>query len=301
MKKTTSKKNITIIPPTAADRLALRILVRARDDFQSQRKRMDNRIGRKAKIGPGGKRENQNIEERHFRPDDLGDFVSIADAARSQEEAIEKRLKQLLKRFPIWNEWLSTVKGCGTVSAAYIISEFDIHKATTVSKLWQYAGLNPSTVLGKKMVDPDKYKPAMGERIRTMPNDKVLVQTNEPIRGDRLTTGFVSPYNARLRIALCGVMADCFIKAQNSYAMEHYYPYKERLAHSDQMTTERVKGKPDKQIPWKKASDGHRHRAAIRKMIKMFLMDLYAVWRKLEGLEVRVPYQEQYLGHKHAA
>jgi hypothetical protein len=36
-------------------------------------------------------------------------------------------------------------------------------------------------------------------------------------------------------------------------------------------------------------------------MVKMFIKDLYAVWRPLHGLDVRVPYAEEYLGKKHAA
>jgi hypothetical protein len=34
-------------------------------------------------------------------------------------------------------------------------------------------------------------------------------------------------------------------------------------------------------------------------MIKMFVKDLYVAWRTIEGLEVRKPYQEEYLGKVH--
>jgi hypothetical protein len=34
-------------------------------------------------------------------------------------------------------------------------------------------------------------------------------------------------------------------------------------------------------------------------MMKHLLQDLYVAWRTLEGLPVREPYQEAYLGHKH--
>jgi len=46
-------------------------------------------------------------------------------------------------------------------------------------------------------------------------------------------------------------------------------------------------------------SDGHRHNAAIRFMIKQLLLDIHTKWRTHEGLPVRPTYQEQYLGHKH--
>jgi hypothetical protein len=284
MKKTTTKKaKPTLAKPTAQDVLAVRLLVRAREDFQSQRKRMDNRMGRKADG------EEQNIAERTIMPADAELFVGISDAARDQEKDIEKKLKQVLKRFPIYTEWLLGVKGVGTIAAAQIIGNIDIHKATTVSKIWQYCGLNPSMVAGKK-------------RVENSDGTFNLVPTGQMIRGDKLTAGHVAPFNKNMRTALCGVLADGFIKAQAPYAMEHYYPYKERLANSDNMTTEiRTAGAKPVELAWKDAKPGHRDRAAKRKMIKMFLMDLYVAWRTLEGLEVRAPYQEQYLGHKHAS
>jgi hypothetical protein len=52
---------------------------------------------------------------------------------------------------------------------------------------------------------------------------------------------------------------------------------------------------------WKDESDGHRDHAAKRYMVKMFLKDLYVAWRTMEGLPVRVPYQEEYLNHVHVA
>jgi len=46
-------------------------------------------------------------------------------------------------------------------------------------------------------------------------------------------------------------------------------------------------------------SDGHRHNAAVRYMVKMILLDIHTKWRRFEGLPVRPTYQEQYLGHTH--
>ena len=268
--------------PNEQDVMAIRLLVRAREDFQSQRKRMDNRIGRKADG------DDQNIPERLIRVDDSALFVGIADAARDQEAAIEKNLKKLLKRFPIYTEWLVNVKGVGTITAAKIIGSIDIHKATTASKIWQYCGMNPGMVRGKK-------------RIKKGEDSFEIIQTDELIRGDRMTADFVAPFNKDMRTALCGVLADGFIKAQAPYAMEHYYPYKERLANSENTVMEisRPGAKPAP-VKWKDAKPAHRDRAAKRKMIKAFLADLYVAWRTIEGLPVRPPYQEQYLGHKHA-
>jgi len=72
----------------------------------------------------------------------------------------------MLKRFDIYNEWLLDVKGVGTISAAHIIGEIDIYKAKTVSKIWQYCGLNPSKIRGKKRIQtkkPKTYAPSDSE------------------------------------------------------------------------------------------------------------------------------------------
>lgn len=261
------------------DKQAVRMLVRLREDFQAMRKRMDNRIGRKA---DGSQ---QNIEERPFRPEDLENFASIADAARGQEEAIQKMLKKVLKRFPIYTEFLVNVKGVGEIASGWIIGEYDIHKATTVSKMWQFTGLNSGMVPGKK-------------RVENADDSFSYVATGELVRGDRLTPGHVAPFNKRLRTAMVGVLADGFIKAQSSYALEYYYPYKARL---EQESREIQGASKDAGKAWSEVSKGHRDRAAKRYMIKMFLKDLYVAWRTLEGLPVREPYQEEYLGHKHSA
>ena len=122
------------------------------------------------------------------------------------------------------------------------------------------------------------------------------VLTHDLIKADRLTPGYLAPFNQGLRTALAGVLANGFIKGQNYYALKFYYPYKTRLAQETSIVTCRV-GKNEKQIAWKDVSDGHRDSAAKRYMIKEFLKDLYANWRMLEGLEVRAPYQQEYLGH----
>jgi hypothetical protein len=277
---------------TFEDILAVRLLVRAREDFQSMRKKMDNRIGRTAKG------EQQNVEARAFRADDLQMFSTIADECKRQEAELEKNLKKVLKRFPIYTEYLLGVKGVGTISAGWIIAEFNIKRATTVSKMWQFAGLNSGQVRGNKDVSASEYKPELGEIIREyeMPKagKRVVYKTGELIRGDKLSPGFAAPFNKKLRSALVEVMANNFIKHQTFYCMEFYYPYKERLAQEENEVLHVGKMKQ-----WKEVTPGHRDRAAKRYMVKMFLKDLYVAWREIECLPVRAPYQEEYLGHTH--
>ena len=63
-----------------------------------------------------------------------------------------------------------------------------------------------------------------------------------------------------------------------------YYDYKNRLANHPKHASK---------------SPAHRHSMALRYMIKIFLNDLYANWRRIEGLEVYPPYHEAKLGLYH--
>jgi len=272
------------------DQEMLKFLTRVREDFQALRKAIDNRLGRKADGSA------QDVRRRFLRVDDVLILASISDEARQMEAIIAGKLASVLKRFPVYNEWLSTVKGVGPIAAGWLLAEFDIKKAVTVSKMWQYAGLNPGEVRGKKRVKIEDYTKDMGQIVRTLMNkedqpEAYIVQTDDMVRADKATPEFVLPYNKRLRTALVGVLASGFLKAQSPYALNFYYPYKERLEH------ERNAVKGDGKA-WKDVSKGHRDMAAKRYMIKMFLKDLYLEWRVRENLPVRPSYQQEYLGHE---
>lgn len=251
---------------TEERRSNLRNLIKTKYDYQSMRIATANRLAIKvdntvqAKEAPG------------YRTDDILEFVDIKDETESLEKKIDKAIMRYIKDDPVYKGFLKDVKGVGPALAGVILSEIDIEKATTISKIWQYAGMNPSMVLGKKKVN--------GE----------LVVTGELIRGDRPTSGYILPYNKFLKTKLLGVLADSFIKSRSPYT-EYYYNMKERLANSEKDYKE---GKP-----WKEESKMHINMAARRYMVKMFLADYYKASREILGLPVRPPYQEEYLGHVH--
>jgi hypothetical protein len=111
---------------------------------------------------------------------------------------------------------------------------------------------------------------------------------------DRKTKGHKCPYNQFLRAKLCGVLGSGFLKANSPYRL-YYDNMKHRLESADWGTAS-----PHPTDP-KRPKAGHQHKAATRYMVKMFLKDLYVAWRTLEGLPVRAPYEEEYLGKKHSA
>lgn len=99
-------------------------------------------------------------------------------------------------------------------------------------------------------------------------------------RADRPKKGEPLGYNKRLKNA-CWLIGTSFLRANSPYR-KVYDDAREIYAES----------RPE----W---SNGRQHSAAMRKMVKRFLAHLWQVWRALEGLPVRSPYIEEYMGHSH--
>ncbi len=230
-----------------ARRNSIKTLTRVYYDYQRERINLDGRLGL-----------TKDGETKKKAPERDMDMLTMILARREEvfamEEDYAKSLAKEIHEHPLWKTFLSEVKGVGESIAAVIISEFDIHKAPTVSNLWSFAGLAP----GK----------------------------------DKKTKGQKCPFNQFLRAKLCGVLGSSFLKCRSPYR-EYYDNMKNRLESIDWGMLS--KHPTDKKRP----KAGHQHKAANRYMIKMFLRDLYVAWRTLEGLEVREPYQEEYLGKKH--
>lgn len=250
----------------------LKTLVRTMYDFQDMRIRTGNRLRLKKDDSP---QDEENMNDAFIDADGSLFINGIKEDTQKLESQLAKEIQEIVKEEPMWSAFFEGVKGCGILMAAAIMAEIDIEKATTVSKIWQFCGLNPGMVVGKKRVQKGKDAKSFD-----------IVPTETMIRGDRMTAGFVRPYNAWLRTKIVGVLASCIIKAQGEYALNFYYPYKNRL---------------EQEEGWKEESKGHRDHAAKRYMMKMFLKDMYVAWRTLEGLPVREPYQVEYLGKKHNA
>ena len=248
-------------------RMILRGLVRTKYDYQHLRVATANRLKKKKDHSDQDTPEGMDTQ---LDVSTVPDVVDTWNDAEDLEKSLDRRIASYLKYFPVYNRFLKNVRGCGPAISAVILSEFDITKATTRSKMWQFAGCNPGMVYGKKKVDGK------------------IQQTDTMVRGDELTKGFIAPYNAFLKTKLLGVLADCMIKSKSQYKVV-YDQYKLRLSNEENEYKEGRK--------WKDESKAHIDMAARRKMVKAFLGDLYEVWRELEGLEVRCTYEQEYLGH----
>lgn len=106
-------------------------------------------------------------------------------------------------------------------------------------------------------------------------------------------------FNPFLKTKLLGVLASSFLRVGDSPYRTIYDEYKNRMEnHATWGIANEGAVDADKH---KVTSKGRRHKMSMRYMIKMFLIDLYVDWRKLEGLPVSKPYAEDKLGRVHAA
>jgi hypothetical protein len=194
-------------------------------------------------------------------------------AVEQAEEQQKVHLKYLVHQEPLWQEFLEDVKGCGETMTGVLLSEFDIHKATYVSSLWKYSGLD---------VKPDG---------RAASNRKEhLIDREYKAKDGTVKVKKSITYNPWLKSKLLGVLGPSFLMQKNKKTGEDglyrsvYLAYRARL----------------QQHPvWKDRSAKHQHNAAVRYMVKIFLIHLYEKWRSLEGLPVNQTYQEAKLGHYH--
>jgi hypothetical protein len=208
---------------------------------------------------------------------------------KSETEALGD-VKDHLKTISFYNKVLSDkvkYKGVGPTMAGVILSEFDIVKATTASKFWAFAGLksipckrcaechSPLTEGGIVYTFGHPKGSKCKQATSATPPVYDSGKAQKPTKGEKL------PYNAWLRTKLVGVLGPVLLKVGSPWR-KFYDDYKQRLISKQ----------------WG-MSDGHRHNAAIRYMIKMLLAEIWGEWRAHEGLPGRVPYAEEYLGHKH--
>lgn len=180
-----------------------------------------------------------------------------------QEKTQFSRLEGALRDFRIYTDFLLGVKGVGPAMAGVIISELDPHRAAYASSFAKYAGID---------VGPDGTG-------RSKKKEHLIDVEYTDRDGNQQTKKSIT-FNPFLKTKLTGVLASSFLKCKSPYA-KHYYDYKNRLENYPAHV-----GKTPK----------HRHNMAIRRMVKVFLQDLWSNWRAMEGLSVSAPYHVSKLG-----
>jgi hypothetical protein len=194
-------------------------------------------------------------------------------------------MQATLDDIPIYQEFLQHERGIGPALAAVLVTYFDPHKARHVSGFWKYAGLD---------VAPDGV--ARSRR------KEHLIERQYIDRNGMEAVRLSATYNPWLRMKLLGGLAPSFLRSA-SPRRALYDNYRHRI----QTDPDRHKVSV---AEWKRAfraeedvrnlwPPGRIHKAALRYMVKIFLIDLWKKWRALEGLPVSQTYHEARRGFAH--
>ena len=113
----------------------LRILVESFYDMQKLRISMSNRVFAYTKAG-------------------LIEYINPETALSKLKEAekeLEKEIKEVVTKHPLWDAWFKDIKGIGPIMAAGVIAwRDDVAKADTVSAFWKFHGMAPSQTIRKR-------------------------------------------------------------------------------------------------------------------------------------------------------
>lgn len=231
------------------------------------------------------------------------------------------RLESILAEYPIYTDYLKSVKGVGPAMAGVIISEIDISKSKYPSSLWAYAGLDTAVWFELKK----RHHPAAPEKLhrrhppgyRTAGPARVGVNDDWFMLYDDAGTslgeyGLPAPgtpglWQGRSRKAEHLVRVKYTTKSgeeaeRNSITHNPFLKSKvtqvlgSSFLRAGDNTYSRIyrayKARLEQNPAHATKTKGHRHNMAIRFMVKAFLTDLHRTWRAMEGFEPTVPYQE---------
>jgi hypothetical protein len=210
-------------------------------------------------------------------------------ALERQEAKQFRDLTGTLEEIPIYNHYLKHVTGVGPAMAGVLIAYLNPHKARHASSFNKYAGLDVEKGSGRSR------------------REEHLVQREYIDKNGETKTRMGVTYNPFLKTKLMGVLGPSFLRSKSPQWRPVYDGYKHRLetdASREKVTSAQWKKRwgKDKEEARKLWTPGRIHTASTRYMVKMFLQELWAKWRTLEGLPVTKPYAEAKLGNRpHAA
>lgn len=191
----------------------------------------------------------------------------LLNRIKGLEDYVDGRIAELIQLHPA-HPWFSLVKGIGKENIAKVVACIDITKDDTPSSLWKFAGFSVEGGVAPK----------------------------------RIKGGGKLEYNSQLRV-LCWRLGSSLLRAKGKF-YEYYLSEKDK--YYQRFENKEIRIVPATSLPKKNGkryepddmiSEGHIHNMALRKMIKLFLVCLWVVWREAEGLPVTKPYAIDILKH----
>jgi len=227
------------------------------------------------------------------------------------EEMIVEDLSKDLEGEPVWENFLSRVKGIGPALAAGLLARFDPRKARHVSGYWRHAGLHVITVCKRcrryffeDKVMEAKFREELRERItrvlqrrkrKAKPTEKEIeaklktqicdCEDPKPVKmAARRIRGLLVDYNPEVKTFVLGRVGRqiMFTKRKPGF----YYEVHQKF-----------RALEEAQHP--KLGPLHIHRRALRKTMRVLVYHLWKFQREARGLPTDLPYVFAKMGESH--
>lgn len=196
------------------------------------------------------------------------------------------QLLDVMEQIPVWTEWLSHQTGIGPAMGAVLITSFDPHKAVYPSCFLSLSGVACSPKDGMGMSRRKEH----------------LIEREYVAKDGTTKTKLSTVFDPWLQARLLAVLGPCMMRANSPYR-KFYDEYKHRIQTDPQRLkmTDAAKSKlrlagEDVRNIW---PPSRIHRAAIRYMLKIFLINFWREWRELENLPLAPSYWEAKRGYEH--
>jgi len=233
------------------------------ENYNELRQKVETAIDyQKARIGF----ENQMSARERLGFKSFEEQDELSKLMKKLESKIKKDYSNTVEDIPICKDWLLNLEGIGLDISAQIIALIgDISKFENISKLWYYSGYG----LDKKGKRTCMWK------------------------------GYTHNYNPNLKSVLYKLGANGFIMhKKNSYYGKLYDIFKEDYKCKHPKEIDNPKYDAKKKRGYKKCyTPKHIDMMSRRKVLKVFLKDLWIVWRYYENLPITMPYEVDTLGH----
>ena len=275
-----------------------------------------------------GNRATGGADDAHLDKADKKFLDETKVGLEALEAAAKKHVAKRVKGVPIYEKWLVDQRGVGPMMGAVLVSEIDIHKADTVSKIWKYAGLDVMpNGQGRRRVKGQKanFNPWLKTKLVKVLADAFIKGYSRDEEGGYFfkrkgkalywgddTEGRIPPdnhpdpvtgapfpwrkiYDDYKHRKQCQILEVCMLcQGSGVYPIpKTWSPGDPQPARTKTSTCSNCMGEGSG--PWGR-SDAHRDAASRRYMIKMFLIEFHKQWRELEDLPVRPPYYVEKLG-----
>lgn len=267
----------------------------------------------------------ENEAEIILSPEQQDRLARLNKPMAELERLTLKEANKVFAGHPVY-DWLISQRGISVTLAPVLMGSLDIFRANTPSKFWAVCGLG---------VRPDgtRDRPIKGEKLHYNPHLKsrcfllgeCMIKANN-VEWRKVYDGYKHRKSSmRVHCMACDGTGTSRFAEPDEKELEQEIAdatqandaaiaagdgpvapvLEQEITLADVKAKKRRARKPKQCLncegtgmgPWG-VSAAHRHKASMRYMVKLFLAELWKRWREHEGLEVRVPYAEQYLGMK---